>query len=197
VLDAVKRPPQHEQRDADRGQRDAEVAADAGEQVESGCDAGELGAQRAEVGNDQCAERKGGAARPEMIADEREQALLGHHAHAGTELVEDDQSERRDREHPQQAIAELGAEDRVGGDPGGVVIGEPGQHARPDDREQRRHPAGTQQPPAAPDQMPVKMTPRRTRARSKLAFQAADDTGRRGGRPLRDRRDLAGRSELR
>jgi hypothetical protein len=72
-----------------------------------------------------------------MVTNQGEQTFLGHHAHAGAQLVEDDQRDRRHREHPQQPIAELGAEDRVRGD---SVVGQTGQYARPDDREQRRQP---------------------------------------------------------
>jgi len=132
-----------------------------------------------------------------VVPDEREQALLGDDVHAGVQLVEDDQRQCRDREHPQEALAELGSEDRVRGDSGRVVVREPGEDARPDDREQRRQPAGTQQPPTAPDEMPVKMAARRTGARSKLAFRVADDTGRRGSRPSRGAVISPARSELR
>jgi len=44
-----------------------------------------------------------------MVANQGEKALLRDNAHAGAQLVNDDQRDRRHSEHPQQAIAELAA----------------------------------------------------------------------------------------
>ena len=100
-------------------------------------------------------ERRG--PRPVVLADQGQQALAGDDPEPHAELVEDDQRRGREGQNPEQLVAVLGAEDRVGGDPGRVVVGEAGQHARADHGEQRRHPAGTEQEGAAPGQVPVQV----------------------------------------
>jgi hypothetical protein len=61
-------------------------------------------------------------------------------------------------------IAPLGdAEDRVRGDPGRVVVGEPGEHARTDDGDQGSDGAGAQQPAPSEPQAQVEMTSRWSR----------------------------------
>jgi hypothetical protein len=67
------------------------------------------------------------------VADQPRQPATGDAAHPRPELVEDDERDRRQEEHPEQAIAEVGTEDRIGRDPGGVVVGEAGENAGPDD----------------------------------------------------------------
>src|SRR5206468_5053392 len=86
---------------------------------------------------------------PVVLADQGEQSLAGDDPQPHPELVEDDQRRGREGEDPEQLVAVLGAEDRVGGDPGRVVIGETGQQARPDHGEQRRQAAAAQQQVAA------------------------------------------------
>jgi hypothetical protein len=77
--------------------------------------------------------------RAETLTYESEQSLARHDAHAGAQLVKDDQRRRREGEDPEQAIAVVGAENRVRRDPSRVVVGQSGQDARPNHREQRRH----------------------------------------------------------
>ena len=79
-----------------------------------------------------------------VLADQGQQALAGDDAHPHAELVEDDQRRGRERQNPEQLVAVLGAEDRVGGDPGRVVVGEPGQDPRADDGEQSGNCAAAQ-----------------------------------------------------
>jgi hypothetical protein len=50
--------------------------------------------------------------------------------------VEEDERRRRGQQRPEESVAEVGAEDRVGGDAGGVVVRKAGQDARPHDRQQ-------------------------------------------------------------
>jgi hypothetical protein len=57
--------------------------------------------------------------------------VTGAAAHSCAEFVEDNDGDGRPREHPEQPVAEVGAEDRVGGDAGRVVVGEAGENARP------------------------------------------------------------------
>jgi hypothetical protein len=67
------------------------------------------------------------------VADQPRQAATGDAAHPRTELVEDNERGGREQQHPEQSVAEVGAEDRIGRDPGRVVVGEAGEHAGPDD----------------------------------------------------------------
>jgi hypothetical protein len=69
--------------------------------------------------------------------------------------VEDDQRRGRDDQDPDQLIAVFGAEDRVGGDPGRVVVGEAGEQAGADDGEQSGRAAGTEQGAASFRQVPL------------------------------------------
>ena len=86
---------------------------------------------RPEVGDDQRTERDAGARGPVALAHERHQALAGDDAHARRQLVEDDQRDGGEREDPQQLVAVVGAEDRVGRDARRVVVGEAGEHPGP------------------------------------------------------------------
>lgn len=153
VLDVAEGPAQDQQRDADRRERHADVAADAAEQLAAGRDTGELGAEGASVGDHQGAEDERRRARAIALANQGEQALAGDDAQPHPELVEDDQRRGREGEHPEQLVAVLGAEDRVGGDPGRIVVGEPRQQARADHRQQRRQAARPQQPVATAGQV--------------------------------------------
>jgi hypothetical protein len=159
VLDAVKRAFEHEQRDADRCDGDAHVAASAEQQLRARGNAGKLGAERAEVGEDEGCEHYRRGAKAGSVAHEREQALLRDAAHPRPELVVDDQRCGRECKDPEEPVAVLGAQDRVGGDPGGIVVREPSEQARPEHGEERRDPRGSEQPPAAADEMPVQVTP--------------------------------------
>lgn len=73
---------------------------------------------------------------PPVPTYDGEEAVSGDHPHAGADQVEDDQRRGGDTEHRQQLVAVLRPEDRVGGDPSGVVIREPREDARADDGEQ-------------------------------------------------------------
>ena len=90
-------------------------------------------------------EDEGRRAAAVALADQGQQALAGDDPQPHAELVEDDQRRGREGQHPEQLVAVLGAEDRVGGDPGRVVVGEAGEQAGADDRQQRRHRAAAQQ----------------------------------------------------
>lgn len=105
----METPPQHEERYAQGGGGHAGVAGDA-EQLEAGGDPGELGARGAHVGENQDADRDGAKPHPVRVTDQPREALLGDDAHAGAEVVEHDQRDRREQQHPQQPVAVLGAE---------------------------------------------------------------------------------------
>ena len=68
------------------------------------------------------------------LADQPGEPLPGDDAHPRAELVEEDERAGRERQHPEQLVAVVGAEDRVRRDPGRVVVGEPGEQARAGDR---------------------------------------------------------------
>ena len=71
------------------------------------------------------------------LAHQADQALAGDDAHPRGQAVEHDQRDGGEQEHPQQLVAVVGAEHRVGGDAGRVVVGEPGEQAGTDDGQQR------------------------------------------------------------
>src|SRR5881409_1495940 len=52
------------------------------------------------------------------------------------EVVEEDERCCRGQQRPEERVAEVGAEDRVGRDPGRVVVGKAGQDSRADDGQQ-------------------------------------------------------------
>jgi hypothetical protein len=160
VLDVAEALAQDQRRDAGRRQWHAEVAAHPAEQLHRRRDPGELGAEGAGVGDHQGRQHQRRGPRPVALADEREQPLAGDDPQPYPELVEDDQRRGREGEDPEQLVAVLGAEDRVGGDPGRIVVGEAGQQARPDHCQQRRQPAAAQQQVTATRQPPVRVTAR-------------------------------------
>ena len=83
----------------------------------------------------------GGEGRPAdavVLADQLGQALAGDDAHAGGEHLHERQREGDQDHHPQQAVAVLGADLRVGGDAAGVVAGVGGDQPRAEQRQQDR-----------------------------------------------------------
>ena len=160
VLDAAEALAQDEGGDADRREGHADVAAHPAEQLHPGRHPGELGAQRPRVGDDQRGHDEPGGALAESLAHQRQQALAGDDAQPHAQLVEDDQRRGREGEDPEQLVAVFGAEDRVGGDPGRVVVGEPGQEPRADDGEQGGGGASPEQQMTAPREAPVRVATR-------------------------------------
>jgi hypothetical protein len=137
VLDPAKGAPQDQDADRGGGERHAHVAAGARQHLHAGGDARELGADGAEVGYQQRGQRPVG--RPAVaFAHQTHEALPGDHACAGGELVEDDQGNRREREHPQQPVPVVRAQDGVRGDSGRVVIGQAREQARAEHRDERK-----------------------------------------------------------
>jgi hypothetical protein len=122
----------NQQRDEDRSYGHARVAADAGE-FGSGGDPGELGAGGADVRQEQDGGGRDGGAMAVAVADQPGQAATGDAAHPCAQLMEDDQRDGREQQHPEQPVAEVGAEDRIGRDAGRVVVGEAGENSWPDD----------------------------------------------------------------
>ena len=139
VLDAAEGAAQDEQADRGGGERDRQIAAGAGKDLHPGGDAGELGADRAEVGHHQRGQRSLGPPPAVALVHESHQTLAGDDAGSGGEIVEDDQGDRRQGQDPQEPVAVVGAEDRIGRDPGGVVVGQPGQQSRPEYGQQGQH----------------------------------------------------------
>jgi hypothetical protein len=137
----------------DGGDGHAQQRCDAGE-LEAGRDAGELRARGAEVGDQQRDEQRQRPAHAVALPYERHQPAPRDHAHARSELVEEDQRRGRGREHPQQAVAVVGAADRVRRDPGGIVVGESRQQPRTEHGDERDEAAAPQQA-AARKMMPA------------------------------------------
>ena len=71
-----------------------------------------------------------GRAHAEALADQAGEALPGDGSEPHRDRVVEDEHRRGDDEHPDQRVAVVGAEDRVGRDAGGVVVGEAGEDAR-------------------------------------------------------------------
>ena len=108
------------------------------------------------------------ASAPVALADQRKQALAGDDPHPDRQLVKDDERDGRERQHPQQLVSVVRAELRVGRDPGGIVVGETGEDARADDREQHDQRAPADEVAAPANKSPVQVAPDRARRRSLL-----------------------------
>ena len=78
-------------------------------------------------------------AHAEALADQAREALPGHGSDPHGDRVVEDQHGRREYEHPDQLVAVVGAEDRVGRDAGGVVVRETGEDARAEHGDERRY----------------------------------------------------------
>ena len=63
-----------------------------------------------------------GSAHAVALTDQADQALAGDDAHPRPEAMEDDQRNGRQQQYPQQLVSVLGAQHRVGGNAGGVII---------------------------------------------------------------------------
>ena len=113
----------------------ADVAGDAPD-LEPRGDAGHLGCGRAQVREDQEAGGREAGLDAVAHADDADQPLAGRDPKPDGEVVEEDERGRRGQQRPKESVAEVGAEDRVGGDPGRVVVGKAGQDPGPDDRQQ-------------------------------------------------------------
>ena len=55
----------------------------------------------------------------------------------------------REHQHPEEPVAVVGAQDRVGGDPRGVVVRQPREQSRPEDREHPQRAEGAAAPAEA------------------------------------------------
>ena len=131
----------------DRGDRHRHLAAHAGE-TQRRADADELRDADADV-RDQ--HRAGGEQRPAhavLLADQLCQALAGHGAHPRGHLLHHDQRDRDHDHHPQQVVAVLGADGRVGGDAAGVVAGVCSDQAGAEECERGDEPRGAAPSPA-------------------------------------------------
>ena len=137
VLDAAERAAQHEHARRRPRRRDAHVAARAGEQLHPGRDAGELGADRADVRDH---ERARARPPPRARRSARGRAASGpcRSRRPCAPPARGRRSAPRSRARaPTAAVAVVGAEDRVRRDPGRVVVGEPGEQARAEHGQQR------------------------------------------------------------
>ncbi len=133
MLDALERGAQNEHGDHERREGCRDSARDVHELERSG-NPGELRGCRPDVRGQQRECRGEPDPEPVPVADQTGEPLAGHDTHACPELVEEHQRDRCEREHPQEAVAVLCTEDRIGCDTRGVVVGEPGEEAGSDDR---------------------------------------------------------------
>ena len=92
------------------------------------------------------------------LAQKCHRTATGHHPQPGAEIVEQHEHHGRDGQHPQQLVAVVGTEDRVRGDPGRVVVGQPREEARPEDGGEGCEAAGLAQA-HAPLVMPARAVP--------------------------------------
>ena len=134
LLDAVEAPAQHQNRHDDRGGRDTGVTTDP-EQLETGGDPGELGTRRADVGDNERGQHGTGQSHAIPLTHQADEPLPGDHPHACRQAVEQYERHRGQHEHPQQLVAVVCAEHRIGGDACGVVVGKSGEQARTEHRE--------------------------------------------------------------
>jgi hypothetical protein len=135
MLHPMERPEQDECGDGDRSHGHREVAAHPCE-IEARGHTGDLGAGRADVGDEKRENSECREANSVPFAHETRQPLSGNDAHACTELVEEDERERRKVEDPQELVAVVASEDRIRGDAGCVIVRQPSQQPRTDDGDQ-------------------------------------------------------------
>ena len=76
------------------------------------------------------------------IAFEADQTLASDDSEPRPEVVEDDQGNGRQQQHPQQRVPVIRSQDGVRGDPRGIVVGKIGEQSGPEHREKRQGPAG-------------------------------------------------------
>src|SRR5664279_3391669 len=128
-------PPAHRH----RGHRNGDDPGDT-ENFAAGGDAGEFGGGGAHVRDEQRGDGQHSGAGAVPLADQSGQPLPGDHADPGAEVLEEHQRDGRDGQYPQEGVAVVGAQYRVGGDPGGVVVRQPRQQTGADHRGQPRQP---------------------------------------------------------
>ena len=135
LLDAVEAAAQNQRGHDHRRSGDADVATDP-EKFGAGGDPGELGAGRADVGDHERGQH--GTAQPHAVplSYQADETLPGDHTHAGRQAVEEHEGDGGQHEHPQQLVAVVRAEYRIGRD------------ARPDRRRTARRATQDRPPPA-------------------------------------------------
>ncbi len=136
MLDAVETAAEHEQRDDQRGNGNADVSADS-EELETCCYSGEFGAGRADVRDHECGEDRTAEPHAVALAHQPDEALAGDDTHPGRERVEHDQRDSGQQQHPQQLVTVVGSEHRVRGDACRVVVGQAGEQPGADHGQQR------------------------------------------------------------
>ena len=123
VLDAVEGPAQDEQRDAERGQRDADVATRPRRAAPCRPPRRRTRRTSCRVGHHQRAEHDAAPRGAVVLADQREQPLPVTTPIRAPSSWKTMSAAVESGQHPEQLVAVLGAQDRVGGDAGRVVVG--------------------------------------------------------------------------
>jgi hypothetical protein len=91
MLDPVEGAAQYEYRDADPGERHADVAAEPPEQVEPRGDARELRAHRPDVRDHEGGPHHTRVARTPVLADQGQESAFGDNPHTRADQMKDDQ----------------------------------------------------------------------------------------------------------
>ena len=118
--------------DDDRGDGRADLGRHA-EEAERRPDPGELGDRRSQVRGEHDDGRERAPAHAPALADQAHQPLARGEPEAGAHLLREEQDDLAREDHPQERVAELGPDDRVGRDAARVVVGEAADEARPED----------------------------------------------------------------
>ena len=157
-LGAPVRPAYEQQPHEDCRDRDREVLRDMRE-AERGTDADELTDADAEVRDEHRQRRERRPADAVVLADQLREALAGDRPHPRGHLLDDDQRHRDHDHHPEQVVAELRTDGRVGRDSACIVAGVRGDQARAEEREQ-----GQQAPGGAATRPKARACPQRALA---------------------------------
>ena len=145
---------QDQQHDERRPDRDGDVLADV-EHLHRRGDARELGGRRPQVRDQQQQHHRGGRAHPVPLADQGREPLAGHHPEPGADLLGDEERDARDQRQPQELVPELGAHDRVRGDPLRVVVGGGRDQPGAEDRQERHQRAAPEEAAGAATARPA------------------------------------------
>ncbi len=139
------------------GDRNRHVLRDVSER-QCGADPDELADADAEVGDEHRHGRERRPAHPVLLADQLRQPLSRDCAHPCRHLLHDDEGDGDQHHHPEQVVAVLCADRRVGGDPAGVVAGVGGDQPGPEkgeERDEARRGGVTRAQPRAPAWKPA------------------------------------------
>jgi hypothetical protein len=126
--------------------------------LRNGSDAGELGADRTEVGQHEQRAGHLGCRVAVACSDHSDEALAAAYRKPDGQQMKENKQRCGDQDGPQELVAEIGAQDRVGRDARRIVVGKSGEHARSDYGDQGRQaraPAASEVRKASRDSSPL------------------------------------------